>query len=123
LDGQSPTQAQSRAVALLVQVGLGHRLLSYPAQLSGGEMQRAAVARAVVAEPQLIVADEPTGSLDSANGQRVMQLLADLNRERGLTILLATHSNEAAAFARRLIRMRDGRFEEIAGHERIPSAV
>jgi putative ABC transport system ATP-binding protein len=121
LDGMQQRAALQRARELLEFVGLAHRLQSLPAQLSGGEMQRAAVARAIVAQPRLIVADEPTGSLDSENGRRVMQLLADLNRHRGLTILLATHSTEAAAYARRTIQMRDGQIESIAEHAGISS--
>jgi ABC-type lipoprotein export system ATPase subunit len=121
LDGTPQRAALQRAQELLDYVGLSHRLQSFPSQLSGGEMQRAAVARAIVAEPRLIVADEPTGSLDSENGSRVMQLLAELNRQRGLTILLATHSPEAAAYARRTIQMRDGQIESIAEHAGVSS--
>jgi putative ABC transport system ATP-binding protein len=74
-------------------------------------MQRAAVARAVVSQPELVLADEPTGSLDSANGEQVMQLLTELNRELRVTIILATHAAEAARYARRVIRLRDGLIE------------
>ncbi|NDD63599.1 MAG: ATP-binding cassette domain-containing protein, partial [Acidobacteria bacterium] len=76
--------------------------------LSGGEMQRAAIARAVVHKPALLIADEPTGNLDSENGLKVLDLLRELNGELGLTILMATHSTETAAVARRLLTMRDG---------------
>lgn len=78
-------------------------------------MQRAAVARAVISEPQLILADEPTGNLDTDNGEQVMRLLADLNREMGVTIILATHSEEAARYTRRIIHMRDGLIERERG--------
>jgi putative ABC transport system ATP-binding protein len=71
-------------------------------------MQRAAVVRAIIAEPKLVLADEPTGNLDTENGTQVIRLLADLNRELGVTVLLATHSDEAAGYASRTIRMRDG---------------
>lgn len=113
LDGGDAIQAEKRAQQLSERVGLGHRLKHYPQQLSGGEMQRAAIARAVIHQPALLIADEPTGNLDSENGARVLQLLGELNREMGLTILLATHSDETAAAAKRIIRMRDGKIVQI----------
>jgi len=116
LDGQRETPARRRAADLLEQVGLSDRADHLPAQLSGGEMQRVAVARAVVADPDLLLADEPTGSLDSANGRRVMELLADLNRRLGVTILLATHSPEAAGYARQTLHLRDGLLERVERH-------
>jgi putative ABC transport system ATP-binding protein len=112
LDGVSEIQTRKRASGLLDQVGLAARADHFPAQLSGGELQRAAVARAVVANPRLLLADEPTGNLDTDNGSQVMKLLADLNRDSGVTILLATHSEEAAGYASRLIRMRDGMIQD-----------
>ena len=108
LDGASEIHSRSRANELIDHVGLAARANHFPAPLSGGELQRAAVARAVVAKPRLVLADEPTGNLDTDNGSQVMKLLADLNRESGVTILLATHSEEAADYASRVIRMRDG---------------
>ena len=108
LDGASGSQSRNRAYELLDHVGLAARANHFPAQLSGGELQRAAVARAVVTKPRLVLADEPTGNLDTDNGSQVMKLLADLNRDSGVTILLATHSEEAAGYASRTIRMRDG---------------
>ena len=123
LDNVRPADSRRRAVALLDRVGLADRAGHFPAQLSGGEMQRVAVARAVVANPDLLLADEPTGSLDSENGRRVMDLLAELNRELGLTILLATHSAEAARYARRTLLLRDGHLERIEGHEELRSPV
>ena len=87
---------------------MAHRLSHFPQQLSGGELQRAAIARAVVHRPALLVADEPTGNLDSDNGARVLDLLADLNVHDGVTILLATHSPDLAAAAERIIHLRDG---------------
>lgn len=104
-------EAERRAAELAERVGLSHRLRHYPAQLSGGEMQRAAMARAVIHRPALLIADEPTGNLDSANGARVLALLAELNRDLGLTILMATHSQETAEVATRTVRMRDGMIE------------
>jgi putative ABC transport system ATP-binding protein len=114
LDGvrQSPTGRLTDEI--LGRVGLADRAAHFPAELSGGEMQRAAVARAVITRPDLILADEPTGNLDSDNGTEVMNLLAELNCELGLTIILATHSPEAARYAKRAIRMQDGLIEEPA---------
>ena len=93
-------------------VGLVHRLEHYPAQVSGGEMQRAAVARALVHRPALVIADEPTGNLDTGNGRRVLSLLRELNRETGVAVLLATHDPTLAAAADRVLRLRDGVEEE-----------
>ena len=111
LAGATPGSATERARALGDRVGLSARLDAYPAQVSGGEMQRAAIARAIIHEPSLLIADEPTGNLDSANGARVLDLLKELNASLKLTILLATHASEIAAAADRTLRMRDGRFE------------
>ena len=108
LDGVSDRTAKQRSQILLDQVGLTSRAMHYPAQLSGGEMQRAAVARAVAAEPEILLADEPTGNLDSENGRRVMELLSQLNQSLGLTILLATHSDETASYAMDWVHLRDG---------------
>ena len=118
LDGASESETGERARALLTRVGLGERANHYPAELSGGEMQRTALARAIIARPQLVLADEPTGNLDSENGHQVMQLLAELNRETGITIILATHAGESAEYARRIIRMRDGLIESDNGKPR-----
>ena len=111
LAGQRAAAIEPDARRLLDRVGLGHRLTHYPRQLSGGELQRAAVARALIHRPALLVADEPTGNLDSDNGRRVLDLLVELNRETGITMILATHAPEIAAAATRVIRMRDGRIE------------
>jgi putative ABC transport system ATP-binding protein len=108
LAGVPPKDAERRAAALAARVGIAERLHHYPQQVSGGEMQRAAIARALVHGPSLLVADEPTGNLDSDNGARVLALLRELNRETGITVLLATHATEVAAAADRVIRMRDG---------------
>jgi ABC-type lipoprotein export system ATPase subunit len=118
LDGAPERETGARAKTLLARVGLGDRAGHYPAELSGGEMQRCAVARAIISQPRLVLADEPTGNLDSENGHQVMQLLAELNRETGVTILLATHANESAEYARRIIRMRDGVIESDNGQPR-----
>ena len=113
LAGADRTGALERARQWADELGLGARLGHRPAQLSGGEMQRAAIARAVVHEPILVIADEPTGNLDSDNGARILETLCRLNRERGLTLLLATHAQEVAAAADRVVHMRDGRIQRI----------
>lgn len=109
LDGMPPNESHARAGQALQDVGLLQWSTHRPSQLSGGEMQRVAIARALAIEPDLLVADEPTGSLDSENGAGVLDLLTQLNKTRGLTILMATHSAEAAACASRHLDMRDGR--------------
>lgn len=100
--------AFARARAALEAVGLGHRLSHYPAELSGGEQQHVAVARAFVAEPRLILADEPTGNLDRATGERVMELLFSLRARRGTTLLLITHDPALAARCDRVLHIEDG---------------
>jgi len=110
LAGMDGDEADARAKSLAERVGIAHRLLHYPQQISGGEMQRAAIARALVHRPALLVADEPTGNLDSENGANVLALIRELNAELGVTILLATHSAEIAGAAAQVMRMKDGRF-------------
>jgi putative ABC transport system ATP-binding protein len=105
---------RSRARELLARVGLGERGHHYPAQLSGGEQQRVAVARAFAHRPKILFADEPTGNLDAANGQNVVALLGEMNRELGTTLVLVTHEADLAARARRAIRLRDGAVVEDA---------
>ena len=112
LAGVKGAEAESRAKALAERVGIAHRLEHYPQQISGGEMQRAAMARALIHQPSLIVADEPTGNLDSENGDNVLALLKRLNTEMGVTILLATHAADVAAAAHRVLKMRDGKFAD-----------
>jgi putative ABC transport system ATP-binding protein len=101
-------EARPRAEELLARVGLGDRGHHYPAQLSGGEQQRVAVARAFAHRPKILFADEPTGNLDAANGQNVIALLRELNREMGTTLVLVTHDPDLARCAHRVIRLRDG---------------
>jgi putative ABC transport system ATP-binding protein len=102
----------ARARDLLVQVGLEGRLEHRPTQLSGGEQQRVAIARALVGRPAIILADEPTGNIDSATGREIMELLRDLNRDQGVTLLLVTHDAEAAAFADVVVQLRDGQIAQ-----------
>jgi putative ABC transport system ATP-binding protein len=109
--GVPEKERRQRARVQLERVGLGPRLAHRPTQLSGGEQQRVAIARAMVGEPFLILADEPTGNLDTATGAEIMGLLKELNQERGVTVLVVTHDPEVAAFAERTIRLRDGRVE------------
>jgi len=109
--GVPEKERRARARALLQRVGLGARLTHRPTQLSGGEQQRVAIARALVAQPALLLADEPTGNLDTATGAEIMGLLKELNQEQGLTLLVVTHDTEVAAFADRVVRLRDGQVE------------
>jgi len=111
LAGVSKTKAEGEASRWIDRVGLASRQEHYPQQLSGGEMQRTALARAVAHHPALLLADEPTGNLDSGNSRRVLELLRELNDETGVAVLLATHSGEIAAGAKRVLRMRDGVLE------------
>jgi putative ABC transport system ATP-binding protein len=106
--GVRRSERRRRAVAALAAVGMGHRLDHTPNQLSGGEQQRVAIARALVGDPQVILADEPTGNLDSVRGGEVMDLLEALNRDRGVAVVVVTHDLDIAARAHHQLRMRDG---------------
>jgi putative ABC transport system ATP-binding protein len=112
LSGVGLREAQTRALPWLERVGLGDRLQHTPERLSGGERQRVAIARALASEPSLILADEPTGNLDSARSQEIVQLLHSLAHERGACVLLVTHDQEAAALADRSATLRDGKLTD-----------
>ncbi len=108
----NPTE---QAKAALEKTGLGHRLNHFPGELSGGEQQRVAMARAFVAKPSLLLADEPTGNLDRETGQMVMNLLFDLQKEHGTTLVLVTHDETLASRCHRSVLMIDGQFKELTG--------
>ena len=112
LDGRNKSEADERALALLHKVGLQHRQQHLPEELSGGEIQRVAIARALAFNPPILLADEPTGNLDSKNGLAILDLLRQVNRQDGCTIVMVTHSDAAAVYADRKIYLRDGRVEE-----------
>ncbi|MCK5502165.1 MAG: ABC transporter ATP-binding protein, partial [Tritonibacter mobilis] len=105
----SKAERKMRAHAALEKVSMAHRMKQYPAQLSGGQQQRVAVARAIVTEPSILLADEPTGNLDQANGAQVMDLLFDLRDRHGSTLVMVTHAPELAERCDRTVHLRDGR--------------
>ncbi len=104
----TPAEIEARVTALLTRVGLSHQAEALPSQLSGGEQQRVAIARALVHRPALVLADEPTGNLDSASGARILELLREITDESGQALVLVTHSEEAAAICHRRLHLRDG---------------
>ena len=112
LAGKNPSTIKSKAIELLSWLGLSQRFTHRPAQLSGGEMQRTAIARALINDPDIILADEPTGNLDSRNGQIVVKLLAELNRKWKRTVVIATHSNLADSLATIKFHLKDGRIAD-----------
>jgi putative ABC transport system ATP-binding protein len=109
LAGRRESEARERALQLLEQVGMTHRAAHRPHELSGGEMQRTAIARALINRPRLLLADEPTGNLDSKNGAIILEMLRRLARDEGSTLVVATHDHAVAAIADRIVEMRDGR--------------
>ena len=106
-----PSNRAQRAESLLREMGMEHRLNQYPNQLSAGERQRVAIARALANAPSILLADEPTGNLDSSNSARIMEILTGIQKQRGITLIIITHDNEIASCAPRHIRIRDGRIE------------
>jgi putative ABC transport system ATP-binding protein len=112
LGGMAHRHARARALAVLADVGLEHRARHTPAELSGGEQQRLAIARALVGKPRLILADEPTGNLDSTTGNAVLELLSALGREHGAAVVLVSHDARVARYADRVLGMRDGRLAD-----------
>jgi putative ABC transport system ATP-binding protein len=119
--GVSSAERKTRAMAMLKKVGLGERADHHPAQLSGGQQQRVAIARALVTEPLLILADEPTGALDSKTSLEIMALFQELNRQ-GMTVVLVTHEPDVARFARRIIVFRDGKVVQDERNEALAAA-
>lgn len=111
LDNVSMSEIEPRAKKLLEQIGLGHRMHHTPDQLSGGEMQRVAICRALISDPLMILADEPTGNLDTKTGESVLTVLSKMAKEEGKTIVMVTHDPKAASYGTRLIRVRDGLLE------------
>jgi ABC-type lipoprotein export system ATPase subunit len=101
-------ERKERAAAMLHRVGLGDRMDHHPGQLSGGQQQRVAIARSLVNEPSILLADEPTGNLDTRTSRDVMRLFEDLNRESGITLIVVTHDAEVARFSHRTVVLRDG---------------
>jgi putative ABC transport system ATP-binding protein len=118
LDGVKPVEAKKRAAEWLERFGLGERLTSRPDQLSGGQQQRVAVARALVAEPALILADEPTGNLDTRAGDEIAGLLRDVTKKYGRTVVMVTHDPRIAAYADRIVFLKDGKIVDETQLER-----
>jgi putative ABC transport system ATP-binding protein len=114
--GVPASERRTRAVAALESVGLGDRLHHKPNELSGGQQQRVTIARALVNKPTIILADEPTGNLDTKTGQEIIEIFQQLNRDRGITVIFVTHDPEVAACTQRIVRLRDGL---ITGEEKI----
>ena len=114
--GAPAAERHAAARAALAQVGLAGREKNTPGELSGGQQQRVAIARAIVTEPTVLLADEPTGNLDTRTSMEIMELISGLNRDRGITVLMVTHEPDMAEFARRVVRFVDGRVESDTGN-------
>ncbi len=113
LGGADKKQAAQRAAALLAEVGLDHRLHHRPDELSGGQQQRVAIARSLANDPSIILADEPTGNLDTKTGEQIIKTLSDMSRQRGVTIISATHDHKMLSVSDRVVTIRDGRIDNI----------
>ena len=122
--GIGRAERREKAINTLQRVGLGHRLDKQPSQLSGGEQQRVAIARAIASEPEVLLADEPTGNLDTARSIEIMDLIARLNGEEGLTVIMVTHEPDMAEYAKRIVNFKDGLIEHdgLNGTVRKPQA-
>ena len=122
--GVSRAERREKAINTLQRVGLGHRLDKQPSQLSGGEQQRVAIARAIASEPEVLLADEPTGNLDTARSIEIMELISRLNDEEGLTVIMVTHEPDMAEYAKRIVHLKDGLIERdgLNGTVRKPQA-
>ncbi len=117
--GLPTTEAQDKSAAILKRVELGHRLLNKPNELSGGQQQRVAIARAFANDPTIILADEPTGNLDLQTGKMIIELLRELNKERGVTVISATHDHKMLSVSDRIIWLSDGQIERIQNREQL----
>ncbi|MFW6303433.1 MAG: ABC transporter ATP-binding protein [Candidatus Sumerlaeota bacterium] len=117
--GVSPEQAETDAARVLEKVGLGHRLHHLPSEVSGGQNQRIAIARALVNEPTIILADEPTGNLDLKTGEEIINLLNEMKAEQGITIITATHDMKMISFSDMVVWIRDGAIERVAGKDEL----
>ena len=116
--GTPRRESRAKVFAILKQLGLQHRRYHHPLSLSGGEQQRVAIARALVNRPRLLLADEPTGNLDTSTSLEIMRIIEQLNREQGITVVLVTHEPEIAAYADRLLTFRDGEIVDDVAQER-----
>ncbi len=106
--GMEPEERKKRAEELLISVGLEERIFHQPAELSGGECQRVAIARAFANDPELVIADEPTGNLDSSTGKKIMEILTDFHKKQGKTIVIVTHDPQIASYSREIVNIKDG---------------